>query len=304
MYLCCRCSNDYLHIMDTQIPSLNIRKYTVKKDITFRENFCEVHYKAKDNFLLGKWLRSGTSIRETPSNREILCGSCSENFWTKLKETEQLAKRLSEDSNESLSGVSNYQVHGWTKPFLRYEWELNGCQNSECWGDKEQFITFDRCYKSSSQTQYRLLQYKIHRFENRDRSYSLIEKIVNSVYFNVQTVDRLRQEGIGLITVSPTKPFFWPGIHKHLEHGQYYYFIEVFHSSPVHPDFKHGRWPTEYWRRNYLFPTMVDIILYKSTPGLPMPETHYEMAKNHKAASMTCLNLYPGEVSFIIDISW
>ena len=280
--------------MNNQKPK--IRKYTVDKKVIFQEKYCEVQYKAKDNFIIGKWKRSGTSIRETPSNREILCNSCRENFWKTLKETEDTAKRLSEESNKSFSSISNYQVRGWTLPSNRYEWELNSCQNNEsCWGEKEQVFTFHRRKKSSSETLYRFMQFKIHPFENRDKSITLVEKDVNSVYFNVRNVDRLRQEGIGLITVTPTKPFFWPGIHKHLETGDYYYFIEIHHNAPV-PDYKDGPWPTEFWRRNFLFPTMVDIVLYKATPGLPKPDTHHEMAMNHERASLTCLNLYPGMV--------
>ena len=283
----------------TNQPSKPRKKYSVDKKINFLEDYCEVKYEPVDNFIIGRWLRIGTLSSENPSNKDILCKSCRDSFLLKLEKFNSLAQDLN-DTNPSkkVSGERCYQVEGWTKPFVKYKFEHNECHNpNSCWGERKQIIEFQRRMKSEDGTQYRMRQLKVFDHERGNGTRVMNEKAVNTLYFTVMSKDRVSQWGIGIHTFKRDTPFFWPDLHKKLEDGEYFYYVEINRNNPPAPDLKDAKsWPSGYRHRSYRYVAIIDITYYRRTPGLPRPETREELENSHPRASLTCLHVYPGQM--------
>ena len=279
-------------------PSKPERKYSVDKKITFLEDYCEVKYQPVDNFIIGRWLRIGTYISENPSNKDILCQFCRDSFLAKLEKFERLARDINEDnpSRAKVSGERCYQVEGWTKPFNRYKFEHNSCQNPNgCWGERKQIIEFQRRKRPDDKTQYRMRQIKVYDHKKGNGTQVYVDKPLNTLYFIVDSKDRLKQQGIGIHTFKSETPFFWPDLHKKLSDGEYLYFMEINRNAAPAPDLKDAdSWPSGYRHRSYRYVVTIDIIYYRRTPGLPMPASREELENSHQRASLSCLHVYPG----------
>ena len=68
----------------------------------------------------GKWQLYGTKPEKNPSNEEILCRSCVNDYEKRKQNYEEMDEKIK---------TRSYQVPGITKSYNLYEWEKTNCFN-------------------------------------------------------------------------------------------------------------------------------------------------------------------------------
>ena len=175
-------------------------------------------------------------------------------------------------------------------------WEFGICANlekNECWGNKWQRL-FDIRRHNKQKHKIQFSNIKVIKGTHN-------EEILNRM--QVQLTELRYGGGYRGVSMMSKPALFWPGLFhdsKGRSSSCYYSWIELLpqESLPPHKlylrNLPFSNWPDVYKSPEFIFTHRLNFLTFKEVPGLPIPQTYYDLKMNHIPHSQTFCEFYPG----------
>ena len=163
-----------------------MKKYQIKKNISFGTQFVEHVYEPSVEHWYGVWRKMGHSVNNSPEAYRYLCDYCKQDYKNRC----HLVHPISGTTKRS------FQVPGFTNSSDLWPWEYYCCRNpnrNECWSKEVRHLEIQR---SSSRWMFHFFNYLTATHQSKQ-----IDSVrdVERIYFNTKCDprgSRLSQEGI------------------------------------------------------------------------------------------------------------